>query len=64
MDCIVHGVAKSQTQLSNFHYLVINKMNEILYKFNATYHIIKLGFLGMEKLNYIYCFLLELLVYY
>ena len=45
-------------------YLVINKMNEILYKFNATYHIIKLGFSGMEKLNYIYCFLLELLVYY
>ena len=39
-------------------------MNEILSKFNATYHIIKLGFLGMEKLNYIYCFLLELLVYY
>ena len=41
-------------------------MNEILSKFNATYHIIKLGFLGMEELNYIYCFLLvlELLVYY
>ena len=26
MDCIVHGVAKSQTRLSNFHYLT----NEIL----------------------------------
>ena len=21
MDCIAHGVAKSQTQLSNFHYI-------------------------------------------
>ena len=23
MDCIVHGVAKSQTQLSNFHFVDI-----------------------------------------
>ena len=29
MDCIVHGVAKNQTQLSNFHSLthLINKKN-------------------------------------
>ena len=24
MDCIVHGVAKSQTQLSDFHYMLWN----------------------------------------
>ena len=23
MDCIVHGVAKSQTQLNDFHYLAV-----------------------------------------
>ena len=27
MDCIVHGVAKSQTQLSNFYYICIRKFS-------------------------------------
>ena len=32
MDCIVHGITKSQTQLSNFHslgtYLVLEEMKD------------------------------------
>ena len=28
MDCIVHGVAKSQTQLSNFHFLLFRKKDD------------------------------------
>ena len=29
MDCIVHGVAKSQTQLSNLHFLIGNNFRKI-----------------------------------
>ena len=27
MDCIVHGVAKSQTQLSNFHFIPLFRLH-------------------------------------
>ena len=31
MDCIVHGVAKSQTQLSNFHFTFILYMRKLMF---------------------------------
>ena len=40
MDCMVHGVAKSQTRLSNFHSLML-----------APKHLILRSFLGQNKLH-------------
>ena len=33
MDCIVHGVAKSQTQLSDLHFLQLPFLVHLLYFF-------------------------------
>ena len=32
MDCIVHGVAKSQTQLSDFYFFIQNSNNIVIIK--------------------------------
>ena len=39
MDCIVHGVTKSQTQLSNFYFTLLNfrKQLWILYTVEAAF---------------------------
>ena len=36
MDCIVHGAAKSWTQLSNFHFHIENIMKKISRKFQKS----------------------------
>ena len=32
MDCIIHGVTKSQTQLSDFHLIFLNSSHCLLFK--------------------------------
>ena len=38
MDCIVHGVAKSQTQLSDFHFLFYRKQDTALPECSIVFH--------------------------
>ena len=40
MDCMVHGVTKSQTQLSNFHFtsLHFTSFTNIFHKVNEEYN--------------------------
>ena len=35
MDCRVHGIAKSQTQLSDFHFHQLNNVNKL---YHSTYY--------------------------
>ena len=46
MDWIVHGVSKSQTQLSNFHFTVFSKgVSKKLRKHTHAFQILKLCYL-------------------
>ena len=37
MDCIVHGVVKSWTQLSDFHFIILNIISLVIYILHSYY---------------------------
>ena len=37
MDCIVHGVAKSWTRLSNFHFHIINSTDHVIFQLPVSF---------------------------